>query len=192
MKKAIKRKADELLGYGFTHQQVLDQLMAEHPEVKPKKIAEHLRYRPSLQAREQYRGLHQVLLAIIVLSAALRVWHASIGRQFTLDQPTAFITLVPIATLLVGYTIYTWQGHVFQWVGWGNLLGITALIKAVRAMANGIPPDGEVLLSVLSVSIGAISLFLFTKAFPKYRKEKDPMSGQERYVFAADMGPRMR
>lgn len=183
---AIKKQADELLGFGVSHQQVFDQLVVEHPDAKPKRIAEHLRYQPSLLARERYRDLHRAMLAMIVISAALRVWRSTIGMDFDWGQQVAFVSLVPIASLLVGYTLLKWQGAVFQWVGWGNLVSVTALFKALSAMGRGEPPTWDMLIILLSVGTGAIALFLFHKAFPKFQEEKDPLGGPKRYVFTPD------
>lgn len=184
--KAIKRKAEEHLGYGLSKQQVFDLLMAEHPEAKPKKVAGMLRYMPSLQARERYRNHHAALLGIIALSAALRVLPPVLLNGVRLDQPTAYLSLVPIATLLVGWTIYRWQGEVFEWVGWGNVFSATTLLSALGALAKGQGDPWDIVSSALSAGIGLLSLYLARQVFKKPREEKDPLGGPKRYVFASD------
>ncbi|MDX9752261.1 MAG: hypothetical protein RBT71_14380 [Flavobacteriales bacterium] len=187
MKKAIKRKAGELLGYGFTHQQAFDQIMLEHPEAKPARVAGHLRQRPSLMAREHHRGLHRALMLLVLLSAAVRVWRAAEGRPLGWDLPTAYLALVPIATLLVGHALYRWQGPVFQWVGWANVFGIMPLVQSVAATgARG--PGWGLLPSALSVAIGLICLYLYHRAFPTMKEVPDPLGGPKRFVFTPEGG----
>ena len=71
--KAIQRKADELLSFGMNKQQVFDNLLLEFPVAKPKKVADLVRYRPTLWSRERYRSAHLALLALIAATALLRI-----------------------------------------------------------------------------------------------------------------------
>ena len=185
--KAIKRKAAEHLGYGIPKQQTYELLLAEFPEAKPKKVAEVLRYMPSQQARERYRALHHALLAVIVVSAVLRILRPVLNDAIKLDQATAYLSLVPIATLLVGWSLYRWQGPVFEWVGWMNVLGAAGMIKALQAWQNGGGDPWNAALSVLSVGIGALALYLAHKVFTKPKEENAPLGqGAKRYVFPED------
>lgn len=185
--KAIKRKAEEHLGNGLPKQHAFDLLLAEYPEAKPKKVAEVLRYMPSQMARERYRALHQALLAVIVASAALRILRSVLNETVKLDQATAYLGLVPVATLLVGWSLYRWQGQVFTWVAWGNLAGAFGLWKALKALPNGGGDPWNLVLSVLSVGIGALALYLAHKVFTKPKVEKDPLGlGTVWYVFPED------
>lgn len=182
--KAIKRKAAEHLGYGIPKQQTYELLLAEFPEAKPKKVAEVLRYMPSQQARERYRALHHALLAVIVVSAVLRILRPVQNDAIRLDQATAYLSLVPVATLLVGWSLYRWQGQVFMWVAWGNLAGAFGLWKALKALQHGGGDPWNALLSVLSVGIGVLALYLAHNVFAKPKEEKDPLGqGPKRFVF---------
>ncbi|MCW5900523.1 MAG: hypothetical protein KIT10_14760 [Flavobacteriales bacterium] len=181
--KAIKRKAAEHLGYGLPKQQTFDLLMAEFPEAKPKKVAELLRYMPTLWARERYRGMHLALLGLIAASALLRILGPVWQNTIRWDMPTAYLSLVPIASLLVGWSIYRWSGPVFEWVGWGNLFGATTLMSALGALAKGNGDPKTILASALTAGIGALALYLAHKVFAKPKVEKDPLGGAERVVF---------
>lgn len=185
--KAAKSKAVELLAFGVPKQQVFDNLRMEFPEVKPGKLAEWLRYMPTAYARERYRTMHLALLGIIVLSAVLRILRQVFSSGVHLDQATAYLSLIPIATLLMGWSLYRWQGQVFEWVGWGNALGVLGLLRELpHVVKNGGDPwtlSGR----LLSVAIGAIALYLAYKVFAKPKVEKDPMTGEKRYVFADEM-----
>jgi len=182
--KAMRTKADELLSYGMPKQQVLDSVLLEFPEVKPKKVAEHLRYSATLLAKERYRGLHLSLLGLIAASAALRVLRPVLQDAIRMDTATAYLTLVPIASLLLGYSIYRWQGQVFEWVGWGNVLGALGLMGAVKRVVNGGEEPWDLVMKLLSVAIGVVALYLARKVFAKPKELKDPLGqASPRYVF---------
>jgi hypothetical protein len=181
--KAIKAKAEELLSFGIPKQQVFDNLLLQFPEAKPKKVAEVVRYKPSLLARERYRALHLTLLGLIAASAVLRLARPLMQGAIGPDQATSYLSLVPIATLLLGYSLYRWQGEVFEWVGWGNVVGAFGLLNDLSELVK----DGGDLWTLsgrfLSVSIGGVALYLAHRVFTKPKVEKDPMTGAERMVF---------
>lgn len=182
--KAIGKKAEELLGYGLPKQQAYDLLMAEFPEAKPKKVAELLRHMPSLQARERFRALHHALLVVVVASAALRILRPVLNDAIRLDQATGYLSLVPIATVLVGWSLYRWQGQVFAWVGWGNLLGAFGLLDELNLLVKDGGDPWSLSGRFLGVVIGAITLYLSYRVFAKPKEEKDPLGqGPVRYVF---------
>lgn len=186
-KKKIRTKAEEMLGYGMSKQQVYDLLVLEFPEAKPKKIAEMLRYRPTLWSKERFRNLHLTLLGIIALSALLRMVPAVLQDTIRWDMPTAYLSLVPIATLLLGYSLFVWQGEVFEWVGWGNVLGAFGLLGSLKDLDMQDADLGALLMKVLSIAIGAIALYLARKVFQKPQVVKDPFGqAPPRYVFPAE------
>lgn len=186
MSKAIRAKALEYLSFGMPKQAVFDTLVVEHPESKPKKIAETLRYMPTLVARQRYRGLHIALMAVIIASAALRVLRPVLQDAIRMDQATAYLSLVPIATLLVGWTIYRWQGQVLMWVGWANIASIGTFVKQSAVFARGDADPWFIVFTALPVVIGILALLLVWLAFPAYQEAKDPMSGAVRYVFPVE------
>lgn len=182
--KAIKAKAEELLGFGLGKQQVFDNLMLEFPEAKPKNVAEVVRYMPTLAAKVRYRNLHIALMGIIAASALLRVLPPLFTTGFHLDQATAYLSLVPIATLLVGWTLFRWQGQVFEWVGWGNLVGGLGIFRAILQVVSGGGEPWSLVFKVMSVLVGLIALLLARKVFTKPKVTKDPMGETApRYLF---------
>jgi len=183
MSKAIRAKAKELLGFGMSKQAVFETLVMEHPEARPKRIAELLRYRPSQQARERYRTVHMALMAAIAASAAVRVLRPVLQDAIRMDQATAYLSLVPIASLLVGWSIYRWQGQVIEWVGWGNLLGASGLLGALKAVAKGQGDPWLIAGSALTALIGVLALVLSQRVFAKPKEERDPLGGPSRFVF---------
>ena len=182
--KRMRTKVDELLSYGMSKQQVFDLVVVEFPEVKPGKVAEHVRYRPTLWSRERYRTAHRGLLALIVCSALWRVIDAVMEHGMKLDQATAYVALVPIASILLGYVILQWHGQVFEWVGWGNVMSAFGLFKGFRTLVEEGSDHGVLALKVMAVAIGALSLYLARKVFAKPMEQKDPMGqAPSRYVF---------
>ena len=182
--KAIKAKAEELLSYGLPKQQVFDNLLLQFPEARPKKVAEVVRYMPSLPARERYRTLHLTLLGLIAASALLRLARPLMQGAIHMDQATAYLSLVPIATLLLGYSLYRWQGQVFEWVGWGNALGAFGLFNDLSHFVKDGGDPWTLSGRLLGVSIGGVALYLAYRVFTKPKMEKDPAARSPgRYVF---------
>lgn len=181
--KQAEKEAEQLLGIGLGHQQVFEQVRLQHPDVKPKKIAEWLRQRPSNMAKDRYRTPHQVLLALVAISAALRIWSAFGHRTIDVEHAWRLIGLVPFATLFMAWALYRWNGQHFQWVGWMNILGVFGVMPVLTRLAS----EGLITLvevsGIISVVIGVLALYLHSKAFPKYSFHKDPMGGPGRYEF---------
>lgn len=186
-RRKLKREADELLGYGYTHQQVFDQLVLEFPAKKPKKIAELLSNRPSQDARQRYRTLHLALLLIIALNGVLKVMHtwdpAEIERGFSYR----WINVVPIATVLVGYGLYLWQGELFRWIGWVNAASGLGLLGHLSRLPSGRFDAWGATFDALALAIGLIILYLQYNAFPKYKEHKDPQGGPSTFVFQQEV-----
>ncbi|MCW5900524.1 MAG: hypothetical protein KIT10_14765 [Flavobacteriales bacterium] len=182
-RKAIKRKASELLGYGLPKQQAFDLLMAEFPDAKPKKVAEALRYMPTLHVRERYGKLHLLLLAVILAHALLRLLPTLLNVEVDFANTYRLIGLVPLATLLLGWSIYRWQGEVMMWVGWANVAALGTVVSKSHVFARG-EADALYIASIaLPVLVGVLALLLVYLAFPGYKVEKDPMGGPVRVVF---------
>ncbi|HRD51325.1 MAG TPA: hypothetical protein PKY96_01625 [Flavobacteriales bacterium] len=98
-------------------------------------------------------------------------------------MPTAYLSLVPIASLLVGWSLYRWQGEVFEWVGWGNLAGGWGLMSGLSALVKGHGEPKALAADVLSAAIGALTLHLEHRVFAKPKVVKDPLGGPDRFVF---------
>lgn len=157
--------------------------MAEFPEAKPKKVAEALRYMPSLQARERYRMLHLGLLSAIALLALVRVAPPLLSTDLEWLNFHRLQGLVPFATLLLGWSIYRWQGQVLMWVGWANVATIGTVVSKSYVFARGEADAFYIASIALPVLVGVLALLLVYLAFPGYKVEKDPLGGPERVVF---------
>lgn len=186
MNKVVREKAKELLDYGLPKQTVFDTILIEHPKAKPNELAEMLRYMPSQWSKERYRWMHLALLGLISLSALLRILGPLLKDEIRWDMPTAYLTLVPLASLLVGWSLWRWQGQVFEWVGWGNVFAATGLISALGALAKGLGDPEAIIANALTAAIGGLALYLAHKVFAKPNVEKDPLGGPERFRFPAE------
>lgn len=178
-----KQETEALLELGFTHQQVFDQLVVKFPEIKPRRIAGWLRHKPAQSAKQRYRSEHQLLLALVALSALLRSW--AVWSELEPAQWYTFkvLQLVPFFTLLMGYGLYKWEGEVFQFVGWLNLLGTLGIVRSLASTVAGGGFNSELAGNVLSLAIGVVALYVHRMAFPKYARHKDPLGGPERHEF---------
>jgi len=180
---AQKRTAKELFELGFAHQQVFDQVMMEHPDAKPKRLAEMVRQMPTLFAKERFAQQHLLLLGIILLSSALRLVHIQFDAGIHWSQGLKLITLVPIATVLVGYGIYRWNGEVLKWVGIGNLFGGLGFIRHIDDLFTGDIDPWRIAFEVLSLTIGVLAYYLYKQVYPKYRVENDRTGAPVRIMF---------
>ncbi len=188
-KRRIRKRASELLDQGFAKQQAYDILSSEYPDAKPKRVADVLRYMPTQVDRERFRTWHGALLLLVLLNTLLRLVPKLLDQPVDWAGSYRFVTLVPIATLLVGYSLYRWQGQVFMWVGWANVLAVFALLKAFSALAKDGVPGWALAVEVSSLLIGAVALYLAYKVFPKYVVEKHLVGGQDRLVFQEGLKP---
>jgi hypothetical protein len=178
-----KEQALELLALGLNKQQVFDQLRLEHPKQRPGKLARLLRYMATRHAQERYRDLQRLLLACIVLSVVLRLWRSVGGSELHWEDAHRWFSLVPLASIGLAWGVYHWHGQHFGWVGWMNLLGAMSLLGGLGRLADGAPFTWSLGSDVLSAVIGGLALYLFIKVFPEHKTEKDPMTGEKRYVF---------
>ncbi|MFN3875888.1 MAG: hypothetical protein ACK4L7_08260, partial [Flavobacteriales bacterium] len=176
--KAIGRKPAGHPDHGLPKQQPFDLLTAGFPGARPRKVAGAVRYMPALRARERYRNPHLLLLAAIVALALMRAVPTLLQKDFAWEASCRLVSLVPIASLLLGWSIWRWQGQVFQWVGWSNVAGAAGMIKALTALNNGGGDAQQALQSALSVGIGASARYLAHQVFAEPKAEKDPLGGR--------------
>lgn len=182
--KPVRERAEELLALGHPKQETFDRLVLEFPAAKPKRVAKILRYKATEQDQQRFRDLHIALLSLVLLNAVLRLLPKVLDQDVDWSESYRFVSLVPIASLLVGYSLYRWQGQVFLWVGWANVLAVFGLVRALSELTKGSPPDWALAVEVSSVLIGAMALYLANKVFQKYEVQPDPSgNGTKRYLF---------
>lgn len=181
-----KELVRELLALGLSKQQVFDQVTAAHPEIKPRRLAEALRNRPTLLAKERYANLHRAVLALIVLNAVLKLWRTVDPRVLGEAPSFQLLGLIPFATLFVIHGIYSWQGEHFRWIGLMNVLGGMGLLRHLGSLVRTEGLGLSAAMDLLGLAIGILCLYLAKSVFTEPRKVKDPMGGPVRYLFPED------
>lgn len=190
--KLLRRRAEELAGYGYSRQHVFETLRLEHPEVKPTKVADLVRYIPSLAAREHFKPYHQALLACIIGFALLQLLKPLIADEVELDTNWRTLRLFPIATIFLGIAVYRYRGEVLQWLAFINGIQVFALIADLNELTNGRVEPWSFAQHALCVAIAALAAYLLVKMYPKYRSEKDPLGNMPaRVVFPPEPGMHM-
>lgn len=190
--KRIRKQAEERFGFGYTRQHVFDELMLEYPGAKQKKIAEVVRYIPSIAARERYKAYHQGLLAAIVAYAILQLARPLLDGEFDGPGTMKYFRLLPIATIFLGIAVYRWRGEVLPWLAFMNGISVFALMSDLKALAGGSVDPWEFARHVLSVTIAALAWYLLSKMYSKYTEEKDPLGQMPpRIVFPPEPGMSM-
>ncbi len=190
--KRIRKQAEERIGFGYARQHVFDELMLENPQAKPKKIAEVVRYIPSLAARERYKVHHQGLLAAIVAYAALQLARPLLDGDFDKAGTFEFFRLLPFATIFLGVAVYRWRGEMLPWLAFMNAFSVFPIMNDFGELAKGTVDPWEFARHLLSVTIAALALYLSSYMYPKYTEEKDPLGQMPpRIVFPPEPGMSM-
>jgi len=191
-RKSIRKQAEERIGLGYTRQHVFDELMLEHPGEKPKKIAEVVRYIPSLAAREHYGTYQQGLLAAIIAFAVLQLARPVLDGEFNGAGAFTLIRLLPFATIFLGIAVYRWRGEVLPWLAFINGMTVFTLMNDLSELAKGSVDPWEFSRHGLSVLIAALAWYLSANMYPKYKEEKDPLGQMPpRIVFPPEPGMSM-
>ena len=191
-KDRIRELAEERIAMGYSRQHMQDELVMMHPEVKPKRIAEVLRYLAPETTRAHFRSYQQGLLAVVVLSGTFELARA-VGKVMAEDvQPWRWFGVVPFATLFLGYALYKWRGESLPWLAIFNGFGALGLVGELRDLIAGEPDVWALGRKALSLVICILASYLYYRAFPKYKVEKDPLgNGPTRMVFLPEPGVAM-
>lgn len=186
-KDAIRTLVKERIELGYTRQMVLDELVAIHPEVKPKRIADVVRYQATLLAREQYRDQQRGLLVAVLLYGALELFRPMITGEFRGGGVAQWFQVLPCATLFLGYQVHRWRGEGFQWLAIVNFLSALGLLGLPEKIREGGFPVWATIGDLLSLVIAALAWHLAHRMFSAPKVEKDPAGSlPPRYVFPAE------
>lgn len=177
---------------GYSRQHIQDELVMMHPEAKPKRIAEVLRYLAPETTRVHFRTYQQGLLAIVVLAGALELARALDGFLGADIKPWRLFSVIPFATLILGHALYKWRGESLYWLAILNGFGALGLISAVQDLVAGEPEPWVLSRKLMSLAICILASYLANKAFPKYAVQKDHLgAAPPRYVFPSEPGVAM-
>ncbi|HQW06920.1 MAG: hypothetical protein IPH05_07225 [Flavobacteriales bacterium] len=191
-KDRIRKLAEERIALGYSRQHIQDELVLMHPEAKPKRIAEVLRYLAPEATRSQFRSYQQALLALVVLTGAMELAAAVVQGSGEGIRTWRWIRVVPFAALFLGYALYKWRGESLQWLAILNGFAALGLIGSIRELFAGEAEPWTLASGLMSLAICILASYLAAKAFPKYEVLKDPVGGAPpRYLFPPENGMRM-
>ncbi|HEY0977620.1 MAG TPA: hypothetical protein VGE21_09130 [Flavobacteriales bacterium] len=186
-RKEVRRLVEERLSWGYSRQQVFDELRLQGTGLKDARLAELIRYRPSLQARERYGRLNNVLLGLIVAYGLIQLLRPLLAGPW--EQPSAYrlLTILPIATVFLGYAVYRFRGEAYTWLALINLWSSLAILRGLTHVKDADPDPWTIAKRVLSLAIAGLALYLANRLFPRPKKERDPLGeGAVRFVFPPD------
>lgn len=187
--KKIRERAEERAGYGYSRQHIFDELVMEHPEEKPERIAKVVRYVPSLAAREHFKTYHQGLLACVIGYALLQVLRPFMVGEAEVETSWRTFRVLPFATIFLGIAVYRYRGEVLQWLAFINGLQVFALLADLKEFTTGRIDAWSFAQHALCVAIAALAAYLAWRMYPNYTKEKDPLGNRPpRIVFPSEPG----
>ena len=191
-KRAIRKRAEELAEEGLGRQHIYDQILLEGTTLKEEKVAEIVRWVPSLAAREAYKVPHALLLVVLWAVAVLKSWA---GLSLAAEKgwgALIFMILLPSATVYMAVMIAKYRGQYYRWAAF---LAIYGLLRNFGMILKELDP-----LSVLdilpAVIIAVLGLYLHNKAVPEaeekletYLNDQGQKRGRKVYVFPPEPVP---
>jgi hypothetical protein len=188
-KDRIRKLAEERIAMGYSRQHIQDELVMMHPEAKPKRIAEVLRYLAPEATRVHFRTYQQLLLAAVILTGALAFGQAVDSALAEELKPWRWFRVIPIATLILGYALYKWRGESLWWLAILNGSAALGSTSALNDLLNGEPDPWTLSHKAMNLLICILAGHLAYRAFPKYEVDKDPLGvAPPRYVFPPEPG----
>lgn len=186
-RKEVRRYAEERLSWGYSRQHVFDELRAQGTGMKDGRLAEVIRYIPSQAGRERYGTLNHVLLGLIAAYGLVQLLRPLLEGPW--EQPSAYrmFTILPIATVFLGYAVYRFRGEAYTWLGLINFWSSLGILGDLKHFNNGDWDPWTLAKRALSLAIACLAWYLAVRLFPRAKKEKDPLGqGPSRYVFPPD------
>lgn len=191
-KKRIRGLAEERIDLGYSRQHIQNELEVIHPEESPERIAKVLRFLAPDATRSYFRSYQQGLLVAVIVLSVLELVRA-------LEEPWAYqlrvwgwFSLIPFATLFLGYSIYRWRGNGLWWLAVINGISALGLVRALQDLAAGDIDPLELSRMLLSLAICILATHLYRNAFPKFNVVKDRVgNGRVRIVFPPEPGMAM-
>ena len=191
-RKRIRQLVEERIGFGYARQHVFDELVLEHPEVPPERVAKVVRYIPSLAAREHFRVPQQALLAAIVATGLIDLLVPLWSDDLSTMGTARMLRLLPIATVFLGFAVYRWRGEVLPWLAIINGFSAFAVVEDLSELAKGNVVTWDFAQHLLSLLIAVLAFYLSLRLYPKYTVVKDPLGRMpDRFVFPPEPGMMM-
>lgn len=182
-KDAIRKAVEAKIALGYSRQHAYDEMCLEHPELAGKRLADIVRYIPSMAARERYRTEHGLLLFAIAAYVVLPVLHAqSIPGWRSIPGPAALAAL-PFATIALGIAIARYRLKGLPWLIFVTALGLFRGLGHPQDLA--VDP-WTLARYATAIAIAGLSIQLLHKLVSDYRVDRD--FSPPRIIFPADDG----
>ena len=173
--KALRKKAEELVGFGYSRQHMYDVLTMEHPEVKRKRIAHVVRYVPSEVVRAKYAAIQQGLLAAIGITVLLHLAERWGGVPGDWRPNFAVVGAIPFASIFLGLGLLRWRGEALPWLVFVNAFSGLGILRDLNELLTGVPSWYSLMNHALALVIAVLAWYLYRNAFSKPEEIRDPL-----------------
>lgn len=169
-KQAIQKAVDAKIALGYSRQHAYDELRLEYPEASSRKLANLVRYTPSLAARQRYRTEHGALLMATGLHVLLPVMHvfAMPGRQSLFGQ--GLFAAIPFAMIGIAIAIARYRLHVLPWL---IVIALLSLFRGYNHQEEVLQDTWTIVAYVLTAIIAGLSILLHQRLASNYAMDRN-------------------
>ncbi|MEO8733013.1 MAG: hypothetical protein ABI373_01645 [Flavobacteriales bacterium] len=165
-KREIRKAVEAKIELGYSRQHAFDEMRLERPETDLKRLADAVRYVPSLSARQHYRVEQGALLAVIAASALLQFIHAPEILQGQAVDAKTILLAIPVASIALGIGILRYHAQLYRWLAILSMYGIFRRMGVVHVEEMDAWTIAHYALTVASA---ALAFFLHTRLASNYR-----------------------
>lgn len=168
-KKDIRRAVEAKIALGYSRQHAYDEMHLEHPEVSSKKLANMVRYTPSLAARQRYRTEYGALLVTVGMYVLLPVIHSltTPGRQALFGH--GMFAAFPFAMVGMGIAIARYRLQVLPWL---IVITLFSLLRVYNHQYEILEDIWAIARYVLAAIIAGLSILLYLKLASNYTMDR--------------------
>jgi hypothetical protein len=165
-KKDIRKAVEAKIELGYSRQHAFDEMRLERPEPGVKRLADIVRYVPSLAARQRYRVEQGALLAAIAASALVQFIHSPSIYGVQAVDAKAILYAIPLASIAMGVGIHRYHAKLYKWLGFLSVYGIFRRMGVMRFEEM----DAWMIAHyALAAAIAGLAFFLHGKLASNYR-----------------------
>lgn len=164
-KRDIRRAVMAKIALGYSRQHAFDEMRLEQPTIGVERLADVVRYTPSLAARQRYRIEQGALLGAIAAAALLQFIHAPmIFPDHAIDTKTLLMA-IPLGTIILGAGVARYHVQLYRWLA---LLSLYGIFRRMGIDELDRPDLWTIAHYVLTISIAGLAFFLNMKLASKY------------------------
>lgn len=177
-RKELRKAAEQMVQAGMGRQQVFNELRVQSglPE---EKVAQVVRYVPSLESRERYMTAQAMLIGLLVLTIVIKLGIALLQVIQVGLAWTPFIFLLPLINIALLYGVVTYRGRAYHFVGLFAFFTLTRIVFDLNSSTSWFV---WVDVAIAAALLG-LGYFLNSKMVPGYQEVKEKYvnaEGQER------------